>query len=442
MKIRTIVLITFFAIVGYIGGIIGFTAWLMTGGSKISDSDFQALVKKGSVSSIQAELRDYIVESVPRDLKYGYKTAKEAFKTAESDKLIIADKENKPSNYDDYKTKFCNYVLDRIKTPKDNTAPNFEEAKKLPGNPPPMVFLHTTKYWAYISLILDCEGFDKESLLTAFGGYYFSRDWEKNYQSGGSTNRKVVAVSMRNVFSQEILRWASKPRNVPADINKMLAKDILELVKNEYSFVRCLEFDREYAKHFFKIFSKKGNILAFLASFGTGFKNSLDFWYGVENKTFIGKPYYQCREELRRFNSEYSHKVDEAFDYRDKSKRLIKLTLLPVSTVREMVLSFCTPNYVKVKESIELSKAKMEMASIALVYNGFYTAKGRTADSMEELEEWFGEKLPIDRYTGKAYKLHENEGYVVYNAGIDGVKSFSNSKYSYSDDFYFIFDKE
>ena len=82
----------------------------------------------------------------------------------------------------------------------------------------------------------------------------------------------------------------------------------------------------------------------------------------------------------------------------------------------------------KYKWHIEYKLSQMEIVAIALAYNAYYCENGKEPESIEILEKWFGEKLPVNRFTGSPYSLRAEKDYVIYNFGIDNKKDDNDTK--------------
>jgi hypothetical protein len=171
--------------------------------------------------------------------------------------------------------------------------------------------------------------------------------------------------------------------------------------------------------------------------------------YYIEPKSFIDKPLYLCKEEF----DNYSEKIKEANNkLLEDANALQKLALeaeksngafdeskidpeLVKRATIGQILTMAVPNNTYIKSKYEEKLAKMEIVAIALAYNAYYCENNKEPANIEELEKWFGEKLPLNRFTGKPYSFNTENGYVLYNYGADNKKDEKND-YNNNDIFF------
>ena len=135
---------------------------------------------------------------------------------------------------------------------------------------------------------------------------------------------------------------------------------------------------------------------------------------------FFGKPLYEIKKEFADY-SEQRNKLLREFTPTDYAFYLLfnPTKLLGIYLARDW-----TPNFKKAKEDYEASLAKMEMTAIALAINSFVCEKNRYPESMNELSEWFGTKLPDNRITNEPYELDFEGEHVIYNKSVPDKEIF------------------
>ncbi len=131
--------------------------------------------------------------------------------------------------------------------------------------------------------------------------------------------------------------------------------------------------------------------------------------------------------------SEYKPKYDniEESIKNDPSFYLKMMFFNTRKIILDYVFSMASINLKKYKENYETDLSKMEMVAIALAINSYYCEKNKLPASMDELSQWFGEELPINRFTGKPYELKPNGKYILSNEGPDSIKETDNFSFCF-----------
>ena len=317
-----------------------------------------------------------------------------------------------PENYEKYKTDFTKYVLRRINEPKEYKKRSFDELNKLPGNPHARIFRTTARLWAHVSILLGREGFDTESLLTAYAPIYMALDYQNNYQTGMTVLSRVLCCAYVSISINELLQWAEKPRKSSAEYSKLVAKDLLLLVANEPPLSESMKLELVIIERFLKSLAKRCNISAILALLSSQWKNKWNL-YSEFMECIDNKKYYEYKNELEKHFKIFYDDINNPSRSKSGIVAILYMTFLPINDMGNELVGII-PNFNGFIASVETKLAKMEFTAIALAYNSFHAENGRVPDSMEELEKWFGQSLPINRITGKPYKFFEKEGYTLY----------------------------
>ena len=371
------------------------------------------------------------------------------------DNFLEIAKKYKPSNYGDYTKILCPLVIKKTKETKNSNSPTLDEIANKPGLPNFKNLRKTIIFLTqYISLLYENEKNDNAAIAIIYATYYIVRDLEENYSRDLITHIKEAGLSM--IASNALLKWASTPKKKSAALAKYLAKDLLQLVKNEYPLSDLLIFnigqiyvllyeqlniqkdDDEKRKEFInKVMNS--NLL----------KEANKILYETP-KSFIDKPYYLCKKELEAQSKIFNDTLERMYNDQKKYKSLIEEIANKSSseeeamnTLKEMDLDIAdisiklnlskiiymnADDIEKYKWHIEYKLSQMEIVAIALAYNAYYCENGKEPESIEILEKWFGEKLPVNRFTGSPYSLRAEKDYVIYNFGIDNKKDDNDTK--------------
>ena len=402
-----------------------------------------------SDNNIPSFMKGFTSEHIPSNVTIGRK------EEDTDEKILEIAKKYKPANFEDYAKVFCPQIIKETKKTKQSIPPTLEQLTKMPGMPKFKILRDTVRFWScWLRLMLEEEGNDNAALVVTYAGYYLAKDLESSYAGSGDLLSKNLAIGFCGISSNELLLWANKPRNKSAKLSKYLAKDLIELVNNEYPFSSCIKFDKALIYSVCYEAAKNGNdntksfIDIVLKS--NYFKECIDLFY-VLPKKFIDKPYYICKKELEDYESKAYKKQDEiSQNLKDLSKKVEELQqnsdsfdeskINPEWVIKIFVgqiFSMGSVCYSQSKKSHEIKLAKMEMVAIALAYNAYYCENNKEPANMEELENWFGEKMPVNRFTDKPYVLNSEKGYALYNYGIEDKKD--DEKNEMKSDFFFKF---
>ena len=384
-------------------------------------------------NSMPSFMKGLTAEYIPQSVKLG-----RSDEDTDENILEIA-KKNKPQNYTDFAKILCPSIIKETKKPKNITVPSVKELAEKPPLPSFKILRRTIYWWAqYVRLLQEEDKNDNAALVVAYAGYYVARDLEESYSGSKNMISKSIGIALTGIASKELLRWAEKPRDKSVKLAKYLAKDLLELVKNDYPFSSCMDFEKACVYSVFYESGKKDEQTKAFADvmIKSDYLNKMMNLFYIEPKSFIDKPLYLCKEEIER----YVKKVDDAGNkIQDDIDALQKLAeeaqnsngsfdeskidreLIKRATIGQ-ILNMAVPNIAHLKSKYEEKLTKMEIVAISLAYNSYYCENKKVPESIEELEKWFGEKLPVNRLTGKPYVFNSEKGYVLYNLGLDGKK--------------------
>ncbi len=389
------------------------------------------------VNSMPSFMKGFSAEYIPENVKIG------RAEDDTDDKILEIAKKNKPQNYNDYSKVFCPSIIKETKKAKNIIVSSFEELAKKPPIPSFKNLRRTVNWWAQnVRLLLEEDKNDNAALVVAYAGYYVARDLEESYSGSKIMISKSIGIALSGISSRELLCWAEKPREKSVKLAKYLAKDLLELVKKDYPFSSCMDFGKaSVCSVFYESGKKDEKTKAFVdVMLNSDYLKNLIKMFYIEPKSFMDKPLYLCKEEL----DKYLKKVDEAGNkMQDDIDAIQKLAvkaqnddgsfdeskidpeLVKRATIAQ-ILTLAVPNITFLKSKYEEKLAKMEIVAIALAYNAYYCENNKEPANIEELEKWFGEKLPLNRFTGKPYSFNTENGYVLYNYGSDNKKDEKN----------------
>ncbi len=384
-------------------------------------------------NSMPSFMKGFSAEYIPQNVKIG------RAEDDTDDKILEIAKKNKPQNYNDYAKVFCPSIIKETKKTKNIIVPSFDELAKKPPIPSFKNLRRTVNWWAQnVRLLLEEDKNDNAALVVAYAGYYVARDLEESYSGSKIMICKSIGIALSGISSRELMCWAEKPREKSVKLAKYLAKDLLELVKKDYPFSSCMDFEKASVYSVFYESGKKDEKTKTFVDImlKSDYLKKMMTLYYIEPKSFIDKPLYLCKEEF----DNYSEKIKEANNkLLEDANALQKLALeaeksngafdeskidpeLVKRATIGQILTMAVPNNTYIKSKYEEKLAKMEIVAISLAYNAYYCENNKEPANIEELENWFGEKLPINRFTGKPYVFNTEKGYVLYNYGTDNKK--------------------
>ena len=310
-------------------------------------------------------------------------------------------------------------IKKKMKETKNSTLVSFKDSEKYPDSPRFKTIINTAKYWSIVSRMLEQRQEFETSLYLSHAAFYLSKDYQCNYRNSGSLMNKMGSIAVSDIACNSILIWASNPKPQCREQSKEVAKDILDFVNNEYPFSSVIEFELYASEDVIDHCANKGDhMISGLRKSGSYeeikevcFKNPMKFF---------GKPLYEIKKEFADY-SEQRNKLLREFTPTDYAFYLLfnPTKLLGIYLARDW-----TPNFKKAKEDYEASLAKMEMTAIALAINSFVCEKNRYPESMNELSEWFGTKLPDNRITNEPYELDFEGEHVIYNKSVPDKEIF------------------
>ena len=385
------------------------------------------------VNSMPSFMKGFSAEYIPENVKIG------RAEDDTDDKILEIAKKNKPQNYNDYSKVFCPSIIKETKKAKNIIVSSFEELAKKPPIPSFKNLRRTVNWWAQnVRLLLEEDKNDNAALVVAYAGYYVARDLEESYSGSRYLICKSIAIALSGISSNELLRWVVKPRVKSAKIAKYLANDLLELVKKDYPFSSCMDFEKASVYSVFYESGKKDEKTKTFVDImlKSDYLKKLITLYYIEPKSFVDKPFYLCKEEIDRYLKKVNEAGNKMQDDIDALQKLaeeaqngngsfdeskIDPELVKRATIGQ-ILIMAVPNNTYIKSKYEEKLAKMEIVAISLAYNAYYCENNKEPANIEELENWFGEKLPINRFTGKPYVFNTEKGYVLYNYGTDNKK--------------------
>ena len=360
----------------------------------------------------------YIDESV-------YKSAEKIFKivsskddiydTEANNQLILEAEPLFAKDIDNFKS-IVPTIKKRMEEPKKSVAPSIKESEKLPSPPSIKTVRGNVRYWYDISRLLEKREDYETSLYLSLAVFYIAKDYQTNYVNGSEIISRIVADAISGVACDSILVWAGKPRPQCGAVSKEIAKDILELVKSEYPVSVNIEYERFLFESMLDSFESKGYRVLGSIRKTSYYKKLLDLVYKKTIDSY-DKPIYEIKKEMKSNHDErqkilYDQEFSElVWDFLFNSDRL-KTTI---------TFGLSCPNFEKFKIVSEKTKAKMEMAAIALAINSYYCENSKLPESMEELSKWFGQELPKNRLTNEPYELDFKGKHVLYNEFYDFI---------------------
>ena len=323
--------------------------------------------------------------------------------------------------------------LDRIKTdlnkemerlmsePKSSEQPSLEESMSLDISPTYKKIRTSVRYWCGLSRAYESLGDTDTALLMSHFCFYFVRELETNYFHSSSLITKMICCSLRKTISDSILIWASNPKPKSKELSKKVAKDILDFLKTEYPLSNSFKYEKLMAKEYMNAAFKTigGGMIGYCDS--KALDQRLDEWFD-KPIACIDKPLSEVSDILKGIDEKYDETSNKMQFGPDK---IIIAFFKAEKYVLDSFIFMAVPRFKHTKESYELKLARMEVAAIALAINSYYCEKNKLPKSMEELNKWFGEELPKNRFTDEPYEINSDEEHTLINKGIDGVTTSS-----------------
>ena len=336
----------------------------------------------------------------------------------------------KIENFDEFKSKLVPSVLDFMKKEKKNIYPTAEETENYPNLPTLQTVRNTVNYWIDMGFLYGKKGDYNTSLLIYHGIFYLSRELVTSFARSGEFIIKMQSGNYNKYASTAILLWASRPHPECQELSKSVAKDILKLVEADYPLSRNLEYNKSKVDNIIKHFSKKTSLVGEGAINTSYYKDEIDLYINEPLK-LDAKPF----KEVRKDYFSYANKIKAANSPSGFVKYIPYFCLSPQRVIVHYIVFNCQhyPTITSLKLSIEESLGYMEFAAIALLINSYYCQKGNLPQSMDELEKWFGQKLPGNRFDYEPYVIDKKGKHLLTFKHVD--KSYESSDLELNFDF-------
>ena len=319
----------------------------------------------------------------------------------EFNKKIIEETEKYlPENLKEYQTELAPSILELMTKEKTKKYPTAEETEKYPESPKHKSVRQTVRFWANLSLVFGKKGDYKTSLLIAHGIFYLTREILSSYCCSGEMMHKMLSVSYLKLASKSILVWASHPHPECAELSKTVAKDILKFVETDYPLSRNIEYIKYAIDTILKYLSQKTSLVGSNVFNKSYYKEVIDLFVNEPLK-LESKSYYEVKDEYTKF----SKKVEDAINTGKYDKIFPNYCINPEKAIVYYLARMFWFKHISVKTTIEESLAYMEFAAIALLINSYYCENNRLPETIEELEKWYGQKLPVSRFDFKPYVI-------------------------------------
>ena len=325
------------------------------------------------------------------------------YDTEYNKKIIEETEKYLPENLKEYQTELAPSILELMKKEKTKKYPTAEETEKYPESPKHKSVRQTVRFWANLSLVFGEKGDYKTSLLIAHGIFYLTREILSSYCDSGNMMHKMLSVSYLKLASKSILVWASHPHPECAELSKTVAKDILKFVETDYPLSRNIEYIKYSIDTILKYLSQKTSLVGSNVFNKSYYKEVIDLFVNEPLK-LESKSYYEVKDEYAKF----SKKVEDAINTGKYDKVFPNYFINPEKAIVYYLARMFWFKHISTKTTIEDSLAYMEFAAVALLINSYYCQNGNLPQSMEELEKWFGQKLPVSRLDNKPYVIDTN----------------------------------
>ena len=328
-----------------------------------------------------------------------------------------------PKNFNEFKSELAPSVLKFMKEEKTNKYPTAEETENYPK--PPKMVIPTIYHWTNMGFLYAKKGDFNTSLLIYHGIFYLTRELMTSFARSGEFINKMQSGTYNMAASRAILVWASRPHPECQELSKSVAKDILKLVEADYPLKRNLEYNKSKVDSIIKHFSKKSSLIGEGAFNTSYYKDEIDFYINeplkLENKPF---------KEVKNDYLSYADKVKEANTPEAFLKYIPYFCLSPQKVIVHYIIFNCQhyPSITSLKLYIEKSLGYMEFAAIALLINSYYCENNKLPETIAELEKWFGQKLPVNRYNYEPYVIDTKGKHLLIFMNVDGSNESNDSR--------------
>ena len=174
------------------------------------------------------------------------------------------------------------------------------------------------------------------------------------------------------------------------------------MVEAGYPLTMNIEYHKYLIDSFLTHFSKTTFIVG-KNVFNKSYYKDLTETFINEALKLESKPFKEIRKEYE----EYGTKIKKIKNSSEYINFFPNYLLNPEKVVVGYTV-LCTQglsNLYSSKLNLEEARGYMEFAAIALLINSYYCQNGNLPQNMEELEKWFGQKLPVSRSDYKPYDI-------------------------------------
>ena len=319
-------------------------------------------------------------ESITRELtdisNFLYSNKNDIYSYYKQEELLKLIKNIIPNNLDRFKNQLVPIIKNKITQKKKNVALSFKESESYPAPAKNVSFRNCVLFWYSLSRFLEKKNDTETSLLLSHSIFYLAKDMITDNALCGTVFFRTTSLGFYEKACNSILIWASSPKPYNSDLSKIVAKDILDFVENEYSFSSNLKFEREIIEEqlnaVFKHFAN--GALSYYPNTNQ-YKEFFDILFDKPLK-FIDKPIYEIENDIDNFEKEKRTFFMPLYGLFTQSfSQLLKVLFNPESIVALRFLQCCESNITRAKRKYEETLARMEFTAIALSINSFYSEK-------------------------------------------------------------------
>ena len=316
-------------------------------------------------------------------------------------------------------------LKDKIgKCKSKNELVSFEESENQPAKPSRKLMRASLRNWCRTSIYYSMNKDPETALLIAYAILDFSQRLNLDYYKCYAMIEQSINGAYIKIAYPAIMVCISKPLTANVALTKAMAKDILVMAANDSkkSIDLICKYEVYALEKMLMLMGDNGkNIIGKLLE-TKEFKDTIKAYNNILK---------QCED---RSNTEIvaDSSISSAYNkYAAKYtpyESILKTFWNPEQAVTNIMVSMGLPPIPKIAETKEAKLATLEFYAVALAINSYVSDKKMLPKSISEVEKWFGQSLPLNRYTNEAYEIEREAEYI-------SVKYTTGSSYKQETEF-------
>ncbi len=311
--------------------------------------------------------------------------------------VIREVKEHLPKNYTDFTAKLPRIIIKEINS-IETSRPKLKipEYDCLPSNL--REYRSTSRFWADVGRLLLYEGKESSTLAISAGILLIAHNLDRDPENGPIMVNRLTGITIRNIANSLIIEQMGKTRMSAEQIKSWIPK-FQKLRQGILPISDSYKVETKLYETISKFLTSKGS--------------------------FAGKMFLRNKKEFEKLNAKtidkliesdegnYSEKIkahrevasylEDIHDSLSISPQLFKNLLFSPS---KMVVKFFGfnfyPNFRRAYEAEAKSQQLADGAIAAMILRAYMTENNKTPESLQQVESWYGEKLPSDIFADMA----------------------------------------